>query len=431
MRTLKFKLEVITPMFIAGADQHQPEIRPPSIRGALRFWFRAMMGGVLGGDWRKVKEKEDEIFGSTDVASRIKIRKEDENLNIFDPKGKKKSLKGKEGVVYLAFLYVKWDRQQKCFIWNHSFIEPGSTFSIELVSPPSTLSILIDSFWLFLHFGGLGARTRRGFGSLSVKNLPMLSEEGVNFDIPDNPSDLCKYFKKNLNTIQQHFAKLVFHASDILNTTKKAIPGFSCFSAWKALFLTNNNWNRWENVLNDVGQFLRKFRNQSNNMRRPTPDYNNVVSYYLPQRSGNSWVINHNRIKNWDLINDAFGLPIQFRSSSRSRKVSTYNQKFDIAALLGWEVKNKEFDRRASPLIIRPLFLRQKDRFVTIFLLFKAQFLPVQAKEHLKPIGKWPPKVPKPGLKSIKPASLDVLIKFLDKAKGTFRNVGELPEMGK
>jgi CRISPR type III-B/RAMP module RAMP protein Cmr1 len=43
MKQLAFKMQVVTPLFLSGADQHVAELRPPSIRGALRFWFRAMM----------------------------------------------------------------------------------------------------------------------------------------------------------------------------------------------------------------------------------------------------------------------------------------------------------------------------------------------------------------------------------------------------
>ena len=56
MKRLTFKLQVVTPLFLSGANQQVAELRPPSIRGALRFWFRAMMGGVVGGDWQKVQE---------------------------------------------------------------------------------------------------------------------------------------------------------------------------------------------------------------------------------------------------------------------------------------------------------------------------------------------------------------------------------------
>lgn len=32
-----FECEVVTPMFLAGADGKTPELRAPSIKGAIRF----------------------------------------------------------------------------------------------------------------------------------------------------------------------------------------------------------------------------------------------------------------------------------------------------------------------------------------------------------------------------------------------------------
>lgn len=38
-----FTLKVLTPMFMGGADpEGAPELRAASIRGAMRFWFRAI-----------------------------------------------------------------------------------------------------------------------------------------------------------------------------------------------------------------------------------------------------------------------------------------------------------------------------------------------------------------------------------------------------
>jgi len=41
MQRASFECEVITPMFLGGADQ-QPELRPASVRGALRYCARRM-----------------------------------------------------------------------------------------------------------------------------------------------------------------------------------------------------------------------------------------------------------------------------------------------------------------------------------------------------------------------------------------------------
>ena len=41
MRTITATIEVVTPMFLGGADQSPDGIRPSSVKGALRFWWRA------------------------------------------------------------------------------------------------------------------------------------------------------------------------------------------------------------------------------------------------------------------------------------------------------------------------------------------------------------------------------------------------------
>jgi len=70
MKTITFECETITPMFLSGADGKTPELRPPSIKGALRFWWRAMNGHLSLSD---LKKKESEIFGGTNPATRSNV----------------------------------------------------------------------------------------------------------------------------------------------------------------------------------------------------------------------------------------------------------------------------------------------------------------------------------------------------------------------
>ncbi len=62
-KTISFECETITPMFLSGADGRTPELRPPSIKGMMRFWWRALHGHLA---IEKLKEKEAEIFGASD-----------------------------------------------------------------------------------------------------------------------------------------------------------------------------------------------------------------------------------------------------------------------------------------------------------------------------------------------------------------------------
>lgn len=43
---MSLQLETITPLWMGGAA-FQPEFRPPSFRGLLRYWLRALLGCAL------------------------------------------------------------------------------------------------------------------------------------------------------------------------------------------------------------------------------------------------------------------------------------------------------------------------------------------------------------------------------------------------
>ena len=73
-----YRLTFITPLFSKGSYDDRPEIRPPSIRGQLHWWFRALggshsdekaiFGGVHGGTTAsKVVVRVNDVIGETDM----------------------------------------------------------------------------------------------------------------------------------------------------------------------------------------------------------------------------------------------------------------------------------------------------------------------------------------------------------------------------
>ena len=56
---------VVTPMFCGGAGAGSAELRLPSFKGVLRFWWRASAWSRLHGDLGKIQQEEDALFGST------------------------------------------------------------------------------------------------------------------------------------------------------------------------------------------------------------------------------------------------------------------------------------------------------------------------------------------------------------------------------
>jgi CRISPR-associated protein Cmr1 len=68
MHRVEAEFEVVTPMFLGGADPKAgAELRGASLKGALRFWWRALAWGRLG-DLAEIHKQEMKLFGSADRA---------------------------------------------------------------------------------------------------------------------------------------------------------------------------------------------------------------------------------------------------------------------------------------------------------------------------------------------------------------------------
>ncbi len=199
MHTITFTCETITPMFLSGADQSVPELRPPSIKGALRFWWRAMNGHLVEKkkdknnndywDYSKLKEQETVIFGGTESAQRSKviIRTSQGTLsnsfNKLPSIDKKYNIGGGNILNYLAF--GTQETSDKSFL--RAYFQISKQFQITLRFPENITSDIIKSFYLFSEYGGLGSKSRNGFGSFQLKdcNLNCVDLKLFNNDMAD------------------------------------------------------------------------------------------------------------------------------------------------------------------------------------------------------------------------------------------------------
>ena len=58
-----FELEAITPLFMRGADQRKAEFRSASVKGVMRWWFRALAGNYFGNKVEELRKAECRVFG--------------------------------------------------------------------------------------------------------------------------------------------------------------------------------------------------------------------------------------------------------------------------------------------------------------------------------------------------------------------------------
>lgn len=145
-RTYRF----LTPVFGGGVEPKQFDpitpIRVPAIRGQLRFWWRAINPrGLKTVD--ELREAEAEVFGDTERRSPLSISVPQQ------PRSPKR-------ITDTKLKYVTWCAN-KGEIFDYR--EP---FTVHFRYPRRHASDIQSALLAWEWMGGLGARTRRGFGAI-------------------------------------------------------------------------------------------------------------------------------------------------------------------------------------------------------------------------------------------------------------------------
>ncbi len=182
--SVRLPLETLTPLFLGGADPRgDPELRSSSIRGALRFWLRALLGGCYGTDDQalaEIRRLEAETFGEAGGegkagASPILVR-------TMSVKMEKQTFEeNTQGLSYLLFGMQKMRSSSA-----RRYFAPGSQFDLILrgrIGAPleqqeKALRRALLATWLLIHLGGIGARSRRAAGSLGVRLQSVATADG-------------------------------------------------------------------------------------------------------------------------------------------------------------------------------------------------------------------------------------------------------------
>ncbi len=193
MRTSIFKCEVITPMLSRSMYQKREsswrfELRPQSVKGVMRFWFRALAPCVVDPDWYEGKHKKFEglhrlesmVFGSQERKSPFSITvsygdnldNPVEDLTNSPNKFFKNALFGTYGIK---------DRNGE--LTSMSFLPPGESIMLRIRYSSAVAELqkaFTDSLVLLIsNYGGFGAKTRDGFGSFAVVGKKDVSNESI------------------------------------------------------------------------------------------------------------------------------------------------------------------------------------------------------------------------------------------------------------
>jgi len=166
MREVTFMVRVLTPLFLSGNDQTTAEVRGPSMRGLMRYWYRALIGGIIGAHRQtlpQVKAAEADLFGATDKGSAVAVRVSAASEKFIEWTGAKAGT----GKSYLLWSMARSNKKEA-----RKYFPAGTHFHVTLSTQGTSTARLeqaIAAFWLFTHLGGLGARSRRCAGSIAVQ----------------------------------------------------------------------------------------------------------------------------------------------------------------------------------------------------------------------------------------------------------------------
>src|SRR5581483_9708130 len=333
LRSVTLECETVTPLFLGGADPRGiPELRPPSLRGAMRYWFRALAGES---DMARLQKREAAVFGSQERASPLGVRVSFAQTPPIKqwgpprwPPGSAAGQGQVNGLVYLGFAFRAAGKQPA-----RQAVDIGWRFQVRLSAPEErTLRQALAAFWALLYAGGLGSRTRRGFGTIRIVAPPAMAPD----DLPAllltarTPQEVAVQLGEGLRAARQ--------AVETGHTAPAAGYAVLVPTAIEATVL-GHVWSSWHAALADIGQLMAKHRQPlSPRMQELLGSPRSQPSY---PRAG-------------------FGLPIVYYSPATGQPLT-----------LGATT----ISRRASPLWIRPLYLAP-EQYVVVLWLSRAPFWP-------------------------------------------------------
>jgi len=175
---IEYAFRFITPMFGGGVEVKGPDkpfdpqtpIRVPSIRGQLRFWWRAC-NRVRATSIEELRDAEAKLWGSTSQPSAISIRVDDQprppaRVQVFTEgrNGRWSAIHEHRKLAYAIFPLKPPEEstEQPGVLWR--FKSEPITLSLRI--PSAARNEVMEALQAWSLFGGLGGRTRRGFGAI-------------------------------------------------------------------------------------------------------------------------------------------------------------------------------------------------------------------------------------------------------------------------
>ena len=274
MPSIAFDLETVTPLFLGGADPAIAELRPPAFRGALRYWFRALVGAYHSNNFGELKRIESTLLGDTSNSSSIILR-----LSNFPAELELDSMQlSQKQYPGLSYLWFSLKEARGDSLRQAIGVDEPVQFTLTFSTRPhpqkvkqqqKDLLVAANCFWLAVNLGGFGSRERRGAGSLRVRRVQhqgfdeKLVKGLPKFEIKFQSEVLPEYYKGQINSIQRRCEKLLQLETETINEAE--LPQLEILTTDSStdifrIYRVNKAYENWERALEDVGQRYSEYR---------------------------------------------------------------------------------------------------------------------------------------------------------------------------
>ncbi len=361
--------QLITPLYGGGVKPTEPDpitvVRATEIRGQLRFWWRACRGGEFNGKLGAMKEEEDSIWGKAyEKGDRILSQEQtiqiiveplkqstNDNIEPFkvetDNRGQKQSRYDRDTSIpaYAAFPLQHTQEELQQAKPPHKKVRDNVKFRLTISFPSNRRDDVAAALWAWETFGGIGARTRRGFGALHCISIKE-NEQTLELDLPQADHQQAQEW------IQERLTKYVVDGSWATSVPhlKKQSMAFKVVSRGN----THDRWAVWKNLIDTLKSFRQRRRSSTR------PDARHPGRSIWPEPSAIRQSTHQSLPAHANPIPDppinkfpraAFGLPIIFQFKDRNDRNPDDPSRDPRKTVLQLATS----ERFASPLILKPL----------------------------------------------------------------------------
>ncbi|MBM7560016.1 type III-B CRISPR module RAMP protein Cmr1 [Marinitoga litoralis] len=338
MNLLEYEIVTTSPMF-ASRNGKTFELTSQSVRGVLRFWFRAVLPRVLNIHYYNgqeenfigLKKAEELIFGSTKRKSSFDV--------IIEEIDVQKSRNTDE------FAPGRYNKYGIYGVENREFLKEDSKIKITFVIKDEKIKELLNNLLILTSLvGGFGAKSRKGFGSFKINNLDNVKLGDVLNKIDEENKKIFLNDKFELKPTEFNG-----EVADYPVLVRGYYKSFSNDKKYKSFKDVYNYLFRTAQSFNQKGVYTKtKLK-----LRKKGGDSFKTAIYDVEKNKGERNIVFHQSI---------LGLPINYKTWDGQHKGLSGGN---------YSLKSKKTDRKASPLFIS---VHKNDNGYTIsFLVLKSR----------------------------------------------------------